>query len=197
MGYASYTQRTRKLEATLKELETVNRFLEDVSNSDQLTRLYNRHYFVNRFHEEYRRAHRQQTPLSVIMRVIDHFEHFNDTYGHVAGDECLKLVADALNSCISRAGDTLARYGDEEFIVLLRNTDTEGARVVGERLREAVENLRFRVGGEVVPINVSVGVAEIIPEDFRNFERVIQLADEALYEAREQRRNRVCCYASD
>lgn len=188
-------ERTRELEATLNELETVNRFLEDVSNTDQLTRLYNRRYFVNRYHEEYRRAQRQQTPLSVIMLDIDHFKRFNDTYGHIAGDECLKLVAEALNACISRAGDTLARYGGEEFIVLLSNTDTEGARVVSERLREAVENLRFRVEGEVVTITASVGVAETTPNDFLNAERVIQLADEALYESKKQGRNRVCCYA--
>jgi diguanylate cyclase len=184
-------ERTRELEATLNELETVNRFLEDVSNSDQLTRLYNRHYFVNRYHEEYRRAQRQQIPLSVIMLDIDHFKDFNDTYVHIAGDECLKLVADALNACISRAGDTLARYGGEEFIVLLSHTDLEGARTVGERLRTAVEKVRFRVEGEVVPVTVSVGVAAVIPEDFRNAERVIQLADEALYVAKEQGRNRV------
>lgn len=190
-------ERTRELEATLNELETVNRFLEDVSNTDQLTRLYNRHYFVNRYHEEYRRAERQQTPLSVVMLDIDHFKHFNDTYGHIAGDECLKLVASALNLCISRAGDTLARYGGEEFIVLLSNTDTEGARVVAERLREAVENLRFRIEGEVVPVTISVGVAETMAKDFRNAERVIQLADEALYKAKKQGRNRVCCYAAE
>ncbi len=190
-------ERTRELEATLKELETVNRFLKDVSSTDQLTRLYNRHHFVNRYHEEYRRAQRQQSPLSVIMLDIDHFKNFNDTYGHIAGDDCLKMVADALNSCISRAGDTLARYGGEEFIVLLSNTNIEGARVVGERLRAAVGAVRFRIEGEVVPVTVSVGVAEIIPKDFRNAERVIQLSDEALYEAKEQGRNRVCCYSGE
>jgi diguanylate cyclase (GGDEF)-like protein len=190
-------ERTRELEATLKELETVNRFLEDVSNTDQLTRLYNRRYFVNRYHEEYRRAERHQTPLSVVMLDIDHFKHLNDTYGHIAGDECLKLVAEALNSCISRAGDTLARYGGEEFIVLLSSTDTEGARVVAERLRESVENIRFRIEGEAVPVTISVGVAETIPKDFRNAERAIQMADEALYEAKDQGRNRVCCYSAE
>jgi diguanylate cyclase (GGDEF)-like protein len=190
-------ERTRELEATLKELETVNRFLEDVSNTDQLTRLYNRRYLVNRYHEEYRRAERHQTPLSVVMLDIDHFKHLNDTYGHIAGDECLKLVAEALNSCISRAGDTLARYGGEEFIVLLSSTDTEGARVVAERLRESVENIRFRIEGEAVPVTISVGVAETIPKDFRNAERAIQMADEALYEAKDQGRNRVCCYSAE
>ncbi|TDT43480.1 diguanylate cyclase [Halospina denitrificans] len=190
-------ERTRELEQALKKLETVNQFLEEVSRTDQLTGLHNRHHFVRRYHEEYKRAQRNQYPLSVILMDIDHFKWFNDTYGHIAGDECLKAVSEALARIISRAGDTLARYGGEEFIVLLSNTPMEGALVVAERLRRAVSDLALEFDGRTVPVTISAGVAVLTPANLKKPEQLIQNADEALYAAKEQGRNRVCRYPDD
>ena len=190
-------ERTHELEHALEKLETANQFLEGVSRTDQLTSLNNRHHFVHRHHDEYRRAHRNQYPLSVILMDIDHFKWFNDTYGHIAGDECLKAVSEALAHGVSRADDTLARYGGEEFIVLLSNTTKEGAIVVAERLRKSVAELVLQFAGQTVPVTISVGVADLIPADLTNPEQLIQNADDALYAAKEQGRNRVCRYPDD
>lgn len=187
-------ERTRELEKALEKLETVNQFLEEVSRTDQLTGLSNRHHFVRRYHEEYKRAQRSHYPLSVILMDIDYFKWFNDTYGHIAGDECLKAVSEALSNVISRAGDTLARYGGEEFIVLLSNTTMEGAVVVADRLREAVAALTLQFDGATVPVTISVGVADMTPSDLHNPEQLIQNADDALYSAKERGRNQVCRY---
>lgn len=190
-------ERTRELEQALEKLETVNQFLEEVSRTDQLTGLNNRHYFVRRYHEEYKRAHRNQYPVSVILMDIDYFKSFNDTYGHIAGDECLKAVSGTLAQEVSRAGDALARYGGEEFIVLLSNTSMEGAVVVAERLREKVAALALQFDGETIPVTISVGVADLVPPNLTNPEQLIQNADDALYAAKEQGRNRVCRYPHD
>ena len=96
---------------------------------------------AKRFHEEYRRAHRHGTTLSVLLADIDRFKSLNDTYGHQVGDYCLREVAQTLARGVVRAGDVLARYGGEEFVVLLSNTDDEGARKVAENLRAAVASL--------------------------------------------------------
>ena len=188
---ARVAERTRELEKAMARLETVNRFLEDVSNTDQLTKLNNRHYFVKRYHEEYRRAQRHGDTISVIMLDIDHFKHFNDTYGHLAGDQCLVAVAKALSDCISRAGDSLARFGGEEFIVLLTHTDLDGAHTVAERLRQAVEAIELELEEQTVSVTISLGVASIVPNSPDHPEQLIQTADEALYSAKQQGRNRV------
>ena len=185
-------ERTRKLEDTLAQLERMNRYLEDISRTDQLTGLSNRHCIVRSFHEEYRRAHRQQYPISVVMMDIDHFKWFNDTFGHVAGDECLKAVAQALAGEVTRAGDMIARYGGEEFIVLLGNTDADGAAIVAERLREAVAGLELVFEGQHVKVTVSLGVADEVPQDLTDPENLILRADEALYAAKGMGRNCVC-----
>lgn len=184
-------ERTRELEKAMARLEAVNRFLEDVSNTDQLTKLNNRHYFVKRYHEEYRRAQRHGDTISVIMLDIDHFKHFNDTYGHLAGDQCLVAVANELRSSISRAGDTLARFGGEEFIVLLTHTNINGATTVAERLRKAVAAIELKLEQQSVSVTISLGVASIVPSTPDNPEQLIQCADEALYDAKQQGRNRV------
>ena len=181
----------------MEKLETVNQFLEEVSNTDQLTGLSNRHCFVRRYHEEYKRAQRHQNPISIILMDIDHFKSFNDTHGHIAGDECLKAVAGVFSRVISRAGDMVARFGGEEFIVLLSNTGIEGAEVVGERLRQAVSDLVIQFEGEVLPVTISVGVASEVPRNLTNAEHLIQNADDALYAAKEGGRNRVCLYPDD
>ncbi len=189
--------RTSELETALQKLETVNQFLEEVSNTDQLTGLANRHCFVRRYHEEYKRAHRHQYPISIILMDIDHFKWFNDTYGHIAGDECLKAVSQALSRQVTRAGDVLARYGGEEFIVLLNGTALEGACTLAERLRDEVAQLTLHFDGATVPVTVSLGVADQIPQSLNHSEQLIQNADDALYAAKEHGRNRVCRYPDD
>lgn len=187
-------ERTQALEKAMTKLETVNKFLEQVSTTDQLTNLRNRRFFLERYHEEFKRAQRGQYPLSIVMMDIDHFKSLNDTYGHLAGDDCLKGVARVMSDIASRAGDTLARYGGEEFILLLNNTDGDGAYTVAERIRAGVENLPVWLGGEKVAVTLSLGIAEKVPQNPHNPEELIKQADDALYEAKEGGRNRICRY---
>lgn len=188
------SERTRELQEALAELGRVNSYLEGVSNTDQLTELYNRHYFVSRYHEEYRRAHRQQQPVSIILMDIDHFKDYNDNHGHLAGDVCLKAVAETFRQTVCRAGDTVARYGGEEFIVLLSDTSGEGAMILAERLRAAVAETEVIFEGQHLPVTISLGVASVVPHTVDNPELLIQWADKALYKAKEQGRNKVCSW---
>ncbi|MBZ0331198.1 diguanylate cyclase [Halomonas sp. ANAO-440] len=187
-------ERTRELETALQKLEVMNRQLENTSNTDQLTGLHNRHFFVEKFHKEYQRAFRHREPISVLLMDIDHFKYFNDTHGHLAGDECLKEVAKAISGLISRPGDIVARFGGEEFIMVLAGTGMEGARVVAERVRASVAGLVLELGGHSVQVTTSVGVATLVPDSVQASESLIQAADESLYAAKAQGRNRVCCY---
>jgi len=191
------SERTHELEEALTELEAMNSYLEDVSNTDQLTQLKNRHYFVHRYHEEYRRAHRQQQPISVILMDIDRFKDYNDIHGHLAGDACLRAVAETFRQIVCRSGDTVARYGGEEFIVLLTDTPLEGALTLAERLRQGIAETDVVIGEKHLPVTISLGVATEIPQHINEPEALIQHADKALYAAKEQGRNRVCEWPGD
>ncbi|MCY1369385.1 Phytochrome-like protein cph2 [compost metagenome] len=131
--------------------------------------------------------------MALVMIDVDHFKSFNDRYGHQAGDVCLKAVSDVLRRFKVRAGDTVARYGGEEFVVLLPHTDPAGARLVAERIRQAVyEQGLVHSGNPAGVVTVSVGVHSMVPEDAEQPERLLELADAALYLAKSGGRNRVC-----
>ena len=156
---------------------------------DGLTSTFNRRYFVDRLHTEIRFAVRHEKSLALLFVDIDHFKKINDTHGHLAGDAVLAAVARVMTETI-RAEDVLARYGGEEFAVICREIDLEGARILGERLRVAVEEERFEHDGKVVPVTVSVGAAvESKVDDAQAF---IAAADAAMYDAKRSGRNRVC-----
>jgi diguanylate cyclase (GGDEF)-like protein len=161
---------------------------EAASRTDSLTGLLNRRGFLEAGDGALVRARRSGKPLSVVISDIDHFKAVNDAHGHAAGDAALKQLATALRSAV-RAQDAVARWGGEEFILLLPDTGLAGAAKVAESLRAAVAELPMSFQGNPVGVTLSLGVAEYDPT--RNFEETIGVADAALYRAKEQGRNRV------
>lgn len=183
-----------KLELLTEELMRTNQELHRMVAIDGLTCIANRRHFEQRCEEEWRRATRDETPLSLIMLDIDHFKKYNDTYGHLVGDDCLKRVAEVLAATAARAGDLAARYGGEEFAVLLPNTDSVGAAVVAEALRSAISALEIEHRGSPLAIvTASAGVATIYPcrEESQAPEGLLERADRALYQAKAAGRNNV------
>jgi diguanylate cyclase (GGDEF)-like protein len=170
-----------------------NKALHKLARRDGLTGVSNRRHFDEMLAQEFARARRQQLPLALIMLDVDKFKVFNDTYGHPAGDECLCRVADAIRSSLRRPGDTVFRYGGEEFAVLLPATDAEGARVVAEAIRFAVAGMGMKhIGSKFGIVTISAGIGSVMPYD--GGERtpdLVSMADRALYQAKETGRNRV------
>lgn len=177
----------RLVQERTEQLEEANRRLEEMSFLDAITDVANRRQFEQILDLEWRRAVRSGAPLSLILADIDHFKQFNDSYGHQAGDRCLRDVATLLDSIVQRAGDQVARYGGEEFAAMLPETDAEGAEKIAERMRRAVESLETG-GGKVT---VSIGVATIVAGETRTAESLVAAADAALYDAKHAGRNAV------
>jgi diguanylate cyclase (GGDEF)-like protein len=186
-------QKNRELTETRRQLEHRNRDLERLSALDTLTQIANRRRFDLVLRQEWRRSARDESPLSLVFCDIDHFKRFNDTYGHQAGDECLIRVAQAMEETLNRPADLVARYGGEEFIALLVDTGLEGARMLAERMRARVEALKVehRASGVASHLTVSLGVASVVPRPAVRPEDLVDLADRALYAAKEGGRNRV------
>jgi diguanylate cyclase (GGDEF)-like protein len=183
----------RELTETRRQLESRNRDLERLSALDTLTQIANRRRFDAVLRQEWRRCARDESPLSLVFCDIDYFKRFNDTYGHQAGDECLIRVAQAMEETLNRPADLVARYGGEEFIALLVDTGVEGARMLAERMRARVEALRVphRTSAVADHLTVSLGVAAMVPRAAARPEDLVDLADRALYAAKEGGRNRV------
>ena len=182
----------RELEALTDRLKRLNDELHRLAILDELTGVPNRRFFNHLIRKEWGRAARDGTPLSLLLIDIDLFKGYNDRYGHPAGDGCLARVAGTVNRLTRRPGDAVARYGGEEFAVLLANTDTDGAAVVAETLRVAVERLGVEYAGSPHRVvTISLGVATAIPDRRTSPERLIIAADYALYDAKRAGRNRV------
>lgn len=179
------------LEKANSQLQDRNKALTRLSELDALTGLANRRFLMNAFGQEWFRHQRNNRPISVILLDIDFFKRFNDSYGHQAGDECLKRIAVVLKQNIARPGDFIARYGGEEFIAVLPETEPEGAWHLAEKMRRAVEKLQIIHNGSNIAghVTISGGVASIIPNANNNCELLIKWADEALYEAKHSGRN--------
>ncbi len=167
--------------------------LEKLAFLDGLTGIPNRRKFEEHLKDEWQRAMRNNNPVSLMMIDVDHFKQFNDHYGHGAGDDCLRRVARVIGETGNRPGDLGARYGGEEFICVLQNTNATGAFFVAEQLRSAVAGLAVpHAYSSVGPVvTVSIGVATLIPDHRHTVKRLRELADEALYAAKEAGRNRV------
>jgi diguanylate cyclase (GGDEF)-like protein/PAS domain S-box-containing protein len=168
--------------------------LAALARFDALTGIANRRAFDETLAVEWARASRAGEPVSLLLLDVDHFKSFNDTYGHPAGDACLRLVAQAVAGACGRAGDFVARYGGEEFVVLLPRTSLEGATAVGERVRTAIEGMAHPHRGNqpVGVVTVSVGIATVDPTMAdSDLGAPVQRADEALYLAKRNGRNRV------
>jgi diguanylate cyclase (GGDEF)-like protein len=180
-------QSRQQLDAVNETLRQRNEELERLSASDSLTGLSNRRILTQRLSEELLRSQRQNHSFTVVMLDVDHFKKYNDAHGHPAGDEVLKRVANILRTS-TRAGDCTARYGGEEFAVLLSGKGAEEATQLAERIRERVAEEEFTAGR----ITISAGIAEF-PHHGHTAEAVISSADEALYQAKRDGRNRVAC----
>ena len=179
-----------------RELTALNEELHQLSLSDGLTGLGNRRSLDELLEQEWKRARRERSEVAMLMIDLDFFKLFNDTYGHLAGDECLKTVAAAIRRMIQRPTDFAGRYGGEEFSVVLPTTDATGAQQVGERIRRAVESLAIPhqcslLGGVVT---VSVGVAAKVPARDESVQMLVEEADHALYQAKAAGRNRVVLF---
>lgn len=175
------------------ELERKNKELERLSSLDGLTGIANRRRFDEYLEQEWMRAARDNKHLSLILTDIDHFKAYNDNYGHQGGDEILRKVAHALERAINRPGDMVARYGGEEFVVVLPDTDLEGAEQVAEALRRAVEELDIPHAHSTAAdhVTISLGASCIVPREGGLPKTLIETADEGLYEAKHNGRNRV------
>jgi diguanylate cyclase (GGDEF)-like protein len=187
--------REQELLTLTRRLGEMNDALERLSALDGLTGIANRRFCDEFLDREWRRSLREGLPFAVVMADVDCFKAFNDTYGHLAGDGCLRRVATALQGAMHRPGDLLARYGGEEFIALLPGTDRDGALVVAEAMRSVVEALHLEHGSSTVAphVTVSIGVASAVPVRDARVEEVIAAADAALYGAKGDGRNRVRC----
>ncbi len=163
--------------------------LKESSNLDPLTQIHNRRYFMNKAEAYYQRALRGQESLSFLFVDIDLFKKVNDIYGHLFGDEVLKIVAKVISESV-RPVDLCCRFGGEEFLILLYKTNNEQAVLVGNRIRQTVENLVFEENREF-KCTVSVGVYSGLPDNNKNIQHFIDNADQALYRAKESGRNRV------
>lgn len=183
----------RALRASQMALEELNMKLIKLANIDSLTGLANRRHFDERLSTEWMRAMRNRKPLTLFMFDIDLFKLYNDNNGHLEGDECLKQIASAAERRIRRPADTVARYGGDEFIVLLPETDASGALAVAEALRADVENLHIANSGSTVSpyVTITLGVTTIVPRVNSTPDQGLKLVDNALYQAKEAGRNRI------
>jgi diguanylate cyclase (GGDEF)-like protein/PAS domain S-box-containing protein len=176
-----------------RQLEKSKRMLEGLALKDALTGLYNRRHFSEQLAREWNRARRDQLPLSLFMIDIDHFKRYNDTHGHLAGDHCIRLVADTVRRCFARGSDLVARYGGEEFVALAAGVERRQARERAELLREAIREMAGERHGRAGPhpVTVSVGLATATPDERIGAEELLDAADRALYQAKRQGRDRV------
>lgn len=176
-----------------EELQKANQELKRLATIDGLTQIANRRHFDNSLELEWRRMIREQNTISLILSDIDFFKLYNDNYGHQEGDKCLQRVAAEINSTLKRPADMAARYGGEEFVVILPNTDSEGAAFIAEKIREEVIQLKIPHANSKVDqyVTLSLGVSTAAPNQGLSVETLIKNADKALYEAKEQGRNRV------
>ena len=190
-------ERAAKLQRTVEErsqqLEKANKALREMADGDPLTGIANHRTFQDNLRAQWRRTARSRLPLTLLMIDVDDLKAYNESRGHQAGDECLRQIAEAVRMQLQRPGDVVARYGGDEFAVLLPETDAAGGLAVAERVREAVEDLKMTSGPESNGhrITVSVGAATIVPSPQEHPTSLIAAADRALSVAKRSGRNRV------
>lgn len=178
----------------IEQLERENRQLKDLIYLDSLTQIPNRRYFDESLVKEWRRMARFDRNLSLILLDVDHFKLYNDTYGHQAGDICLRSVAGAIDRCLKRGADLAARYGGEEFAVILPGTDLQGAVFLAEQIRNKIKSLEIehaRSSVNLKVVTVSIGVTSIVPNADISPTILVQVADKALYKSKRNGRDRI------
>ncbi len=190
---ATFNRMSSSLKMSMEEVQAINNQLRVMSITDPLTGRYNRRFINDHIRRELKLAQRTGQPVSVLMIDLDNFKEYNDRHGHIAGDEALRKLGDVLVDQV-RETDVVARYGGEEFLVYLSHTNTEGARQVAEKLREAVEQTSFSLKGEDTRITISVGVATA-HEEVSTYEDLVDHADKAMYRAKAEGRNLVQAFS--
>ena len=184
-------ERNFELEVTLRELQDKNRELEQLNTLDALTGVRNRRYFDQRIEAEIRRARREQSELGLIMLDIDHFKNINDEHGHLVGDQVIQHIAAFCKKLLPRSTDALCRYGGEEFAIVLPNTPLEGVRQVADNLCQQIEKSVCHIEELQISVTASLGVhAQLISHQTRSAD-LVELADKALYLAKQSGRNQV------
>lgn len=186
-----FDQKLAELEELQQQLEETNEQLLMLSTTDGLTGLMNKRKYEEIFRDEWQRASRTNTCLSLVMMDIDHFKSYNDSFGHHTGDDCLRTVADALSKMELRQLDKVARIGGEEFAIVLPDTDKEGAELVAERVRTTIEALQIPHSSESARlwVTASLGFSTIWPTKDLNPRSLVEAADNALYESKRRSRN--------
>lgn len=187
-------ERTLELNIALQELEEANSELEKKNTLDELTGLFNRRFYDQKILAEYRRSKRNLTPLSLIIIDIDHFKVVNDTYGHLAGDQCLVWLSMHLKQSLKRSSDMAFRYGGEEFCVILPDTDEKGAIALAEALRKNIEHQVCTNKDTEIPLTISSGIFTYVQQSDVEPEQIFSRADKALYEAKHNGRNQAQVY---
>ena len=187
----------RKVRERTEALREANRELERLATLDGLTGIPNRRRFDDELQRAWADHRRRSAPLSLIMADIDHFKRYNDTYGHQAGDQTLSSVAQTLLLSSQRTTDLAARYGGEEFVVLLPDTKLKEATRIAQKMNEKVGRLEIRHEASLVSdfVSISLGVASLVPDRDSAKSVLMDLADRALYEAKEKGRNQVAVAA--
>lgn len=176
-----------------EQLEIANQKLKKIASVDELTQIANRRSFDLYLRREWDRMSREKAYLSLMLCDVDFFKLYNDTYGHQAGDRCLQQVASVLKENAKRPADLVARYGGEEFVLILSRTTAKGAMEIGENIRQQIkdQNIAHASSHISTGVTISIGVASIVPIPSFPAEKLIAKADEALYWAKEQGRDRV------
>lgn len=189
----------RQEEALQQELRQAHDTMAQTARTDNLTQLANRRHFDEALRQVWADAVLRRQAVAILLVDVDHFKAFNDLYGHPAGDACLRAVAGAMRACVRKGGDVMARWGGEEFAVVMSDASLESARLLAERIRQAVQELArphaASRAGECV--SVSVGVSAMVPDSHSSLEELLRTADLCLYEAKARGRNRVWARDAD
>lgn len=178
--------------AVTRKLDTANQELIRISSTDSLTGVANRRYFDEAISIEWRRARRHSNSIALLMCDIDYFKLYNDTYGHQAGDECLRKIAATISRHTERPSDTVARYGGEKFAVILPETSIGGALIVADKIRQATKELNItHASSPTTQVSLSIGIASAAPGFDNPPDDLVLAADKALYRAKKEGRDRV------
>lgn len=187
-------KKIQELKNKLEDLKKTNEKLENMATRDHLTGLYNRQEFEKVLKKEWRYAIRESEPIALVMIDIDNFKNFNDHYGHLAGDNCLQDLSKSMQNSLKRPRDFIARFGGEEFVVILPETDEDGAKHTAEKIRKSVYDLQIphKYSNVEDYITISLGIAQTDEAELFIFEEVLDAADHALYKAKESGKNKFC-----
>jgi two-component system, cell cycle response regulator len=179
-----------KIKHLQDELKEKNAQLQELSGTDDLTKLANRRRFMEQFTNEFERVKRYKGELSFLILDLDFFKHVNDSHGHLVGDSVLVQIANVMKESV-RSSDLVARYGGEEFALLLPETSSKGCRIYAERIRKRIENTKFEAAGKQIQVTISGGIASFPEDSADSVDELWRKADAALYQAKKNGRNRI------